>query len=410
MSKSLAVDWPVLLDQLEMGATIPDVALENGLVQWTLRRHALEAGMRAADHDGTHRGSKAGRVIPMLPTRFATEHAPPASGHGRRLDHEERVFIQIRRDDGWSLRRIALAIGVAASTVSRELRLRPLLMDGTYSARRAQAHADQQRARPRGSKLDSNLPLRAQVVNWINDKFSPQQIQHRLVEEFPDEETMRVSHETIYQALYVQGRGSLREELKVQKALRSGRTSRKPRSKLPVNFQSWITGYELSERPAEAEDRAVPGHWEGDLVIGANHKSALITLVERSTRFMLAKKLGYGYTASTVAKDLAGMMATVPAELRRTLTWDRGAEMAAHVEFTLVTGTKVYFCDPYSPWQRGSNENTNGLIRDFYPKGTDFREVSDEDIHEMQRLLNIRPRQTLGWKNPAEALVVALTT
>ena len=233
---------------------------------------------------------------------------------------------------------------------------------------------------------------------------------------YPDDEDMNVSHETIYQALYVQAKGALRHELTVEKALRSGRTGRRPQSKLPRHgARSWIgEDAKISDRPAEVADRAVPGHWEGDLVLGKANQTALITLVERTSRFVLIRRLPGRHDGITVADALVDMIKDLPVQLRRTMTWVRGSEMSEHATFTLATDTKVYFCDPYSPWQRGSNENTNGLIRDFFPKGTDFSQVTDDEIHYAQENLNTRIRKTLGWKTPTDILNtsigVALTT
>ena len=217
---------------------------------------------------------------------------------------------------------------------------------------------------------------------------------------FPDRAEMQVSHETIYQALYVQGRGALRHELTVVKALRSGRTGRVPRSKLPARSnRPWLDGARLVGRPAEVQDRAVPGHWEGGLVVGPEN-SGIVTLVERTPRYALLGRLPGMRDSATVTDVLARMIEDLPAVLTKTITWDQGSEMADHATFTIKTNCPVFFCDPHSPWQRGSNENTNGLIRDFYPKGTNFNEVTDADLAETQHLLNIRPRHTLGFHSP----------
>lgn len=252
------------------------------------------------------------------------------------------------------------------------------------------------------------------VAARLNLRFSPKQVAKDLEKAFPDRHDMRVSHETIYQALYVQGRGSLRQELKVNKALRSGRKQRIPRSDLPPrNGRPWLAGHMISDRPAEIEDRAVPGHWEGDLVIGAHHKTALISLVERHSRFVLIRRLPDQHDTKTVIDSLIEMAQSLPEDLRKTLTWDQGVEMTDHARFTIATAVQVYFCNPHSPWERGTNENTNGLIRDFFPKGTDFATITDEQVQQAQDLLNIRPRQTLDWLTPAEKLnnqiLVALT-
>jgi IS30 family transposase len=249
--------------------------------------------------------------------------------------------------------------------------------------------------------------------------WSPEQISHRLRIDFPDDESMRISHEAIYQSLYVQGRGALQRELVA--CLRTGRALRLPRQRSRRQAWAHVTPEVLiSERPAEAEDRAVPGHWEGDLLIGLE-RSAIGTLVERSTRFTLLVHLprepGYrhkgavkngpalaGYSATTMKDALAATITTLPEQLRRSLTWDRGKEMSAHAAFTVQTGLPVYFADPHSPWQRGTNENTNGLLRQYFPKGTDLARWSADDIAAVAHALNTRPRKTLGWKTPAEAL------
>lgn len=299
---------------------------------------------------------------------------------------------------------LARALGVDPSAVSREI-----ARNGgrdAYVALAAHERAVVCRARPRPGKLEGPSPLRRAVITHLNCKFSPEQVAGYLKTAYPDDEDMQCSHETIYQALYVQGKSALRHELTVEKALRSGRTNRKPKSKLPERRgnKSWIGEATIQTRPPEVADRAVPGHWEGDLVIGKLGRSALITLVERYSRYALIRRLPLRHDAPTVTDALTEMVADLPAELRQTLTWDQGSEMADHARFTMATSTRVYFCDPHSPWQRGTNENTNGLIRDFYPKGTDFTTVTDDDIAEMQRLLNIRPRKTLGWKNPSDTL------
>lgn len=303
------------------------------------------------------------------------------------------------------MRRIAAELGVNVSTVSREIRWHRVEHHGVfrYDAELAHYQALQRQFRLRRAKLDRPV-LRAQVVSRLNERFSPQQVAADLQVSFPDDPEMHVSHETIYQALYVQGRGALRQELAVVKALRSGRTGRLPASKLPPrNTRPWLDGARLSNRPAEVSDRAVPGHWEGDLVVGPGN-SGIVTLVERSTRYALLRRLPGRRDSATVIEVLQEMIADLPAELTKTITWDQGAEMAQHARFTVATGCQVFFCDPHSPWQRGSNENTNGLIRDIHPKGTNFNHVTDQELAETQRLLNIRPRQTLGWRTPASML------
>ncbi len=234
------------------------------------------------------------------------------------------------------------------------------------------------------------------------------QIAHWLRQEFPDQPEQWVSHETIYQAIYYQARGELRRELAHQVALRSGRGSRRPQSRgarAGRGKRPWVTDLHISTRPAEAEDRAVPGHWEGDLVIVARGSSAIITLVERTTRYVMLGALPDSRASEQVVGTLIDLMGRVPAELARTLTWDQGAEMAQHATFTLATDCRVFFCDPHSPWQRGSNENTNGLLRQYFPRSsTDFRTYTQADLDEVARQLNGRPRQTLNWHTPARAL------
>lgn len=316
----------------------------------------------------------------------------------QRLSFEDRAYIAAMSSQGCGPSEIALKVGVHRTTVAREL---ARCAEGAYDPRR-------RARRPKARKLEEGR-LRGHVASKLALLWSPRQISMRLREEFPDEEEMRVSHEAIYQALYVQGRGSLRQEVAVEQALRSGRKRRAPRSRLPARARgrSWVEGCGISERPPEAADRAVPGHWEGDLVVGGDMASCLVTLVERRTRFLVARRL-MAHDTKTVVDLLVEMCAEVPGAVRdgllSTLTWDQGCELADAARFTLETGVKVYFCDPHSPWQKGTNENTNGLVRQYFPKGTRFSEVSDEDVRAMQDQLNGRPRETLGWKTPAEAL------
>lgn len=387
------------------GQTLETVEARLGLGVGAVSRWARLAGMKIK------RGAPGGPERPILLRQIG---AP--AGQGRRLSLVDRVRIQTERDRGASIRQIARTIDAAASTISREL-ARALSYRGQtrYDALVAEQVATDRRARHRPARLDENLELRRVVVGHLNDKLSPEQVVGRLTKDFPDQEEMRVSHETIYQALYVQGKGALRHELTVTKALRSGRTSRKPVSKLPARSnRPWLDGARLADRPKTVEDRAVPGAWEGDLVVGPGN-SGLVTLVERSSRFALIGRLPGARDSETVIDVLTRLAGQIPEALMTSLTWDQGQEMARHAEFTIATGCPVFFCDPHSPWQRGSNENLNGLIRDFYPKGTDFNAVIDADIAEMQRLLNKRPRKTLDFATPAETLdefirSVALTT
>jgi IS30 family transposase len=322
---------------------------------------------------------------------------------GGRLTYEEREEIARRHDGGDGIRQIARAIGRDPSTVSRELRRNITPSPRRYRpfAAHIQARARARRDRPR--KLVKGSPVRAEVAALLRQDYSPGQIAGRLKRGHPGDKAMQVSHETIYQALFVQGKGSLRAE--VAAAVRCGRARRRRPRTGNHTGQARIAGIiSISERPAEAEDRAVPGHWEGDLIIGKNGKSAVITLAERASRFALIIALPDGRTADKVADALADRILALPAALRRTLTWDRGSEMAAHVGFTLATDVKVYFADPHAPWQRGTNENTNGLIRYYLPKGTDLSIHSQADLDAIADKLNTRPRRTLGYRTPAEAL------
>ena len=259
----------------------------------------------------------------------------------------------------------------------------------------------QGRAAPNPTKLASNPALCTRVVEDLEHLWSPQQIATRLKEEFGDDVSMRISHETIYKTLYVQGRGELRREL--ARCLRSGRAKRVPQGRLERRgrIPDMVM---ISERPAEADDRAVPGHWEGDLLMGKANKSAIGTLVERSTRYVMLFGLPRGLTADQVRLAMTKIIQELPTSLRRSLTWDQGREMAEHVRLSIDTGIAIYFCDPHSPWQRGSNENTNGLLRQFFPKGESLAKVTEGDLQKAADLLNGRPRETLGWRTPAEKL------
>jgi IS30 family transposase len=319
-------------------------------------------------------------------------------------------LIGIRIREKRSHSRIARELGVHRSTVKREVDAGSV--EGRYRCKIAQRRAEERRRRPKPFKIRPGTPLWEELKTRLNDRQSPEQIAGRLRREFAgrdDMDDMRVSHETIYQALYVQGAGALRHELTVEKALRSGRTSRRPRSKLPARGnRSWIGEARITARPAEADDRAVAGHWEGDLIIGGDLRSALITLFERTTRFSLISRLDVHDTA-TVTERLTQMTARLPTALWRSLTWDQGVEMADHARFTIATNCPVFFCDPHSPWQRPTNENGNGLIREFFPKGTDFTQITDAAITEAERLLNSRPRKVLEFATPAEKLHQLLT-
>jgi IS30 family transposase len=331
------------------------------------------------------------------------------------LSLAEREEIALGLARGESYRRIAARLGRAPSTVSREVATHSLhrhaVMFGRpemgYKATCAHGSALVRRPRPRRAKLARRGRLRRLVLARLRQRWSPQQIAGWLRVQFSDRPEMWVSHETIYQAIYVQARGNLRAELALQKALRSGRVRRRPRPEAAGAVRShrpWL-GWHISARPAEAADRAVPGHWEGDLVIGRDGQSAIATLVERATRFLILVGLPGGRVSEHVVAQLSAAMRTLPAQLRRSLAWDQGAEMARHADFTVATDCPVYFCDPHSPWQRGSNENTNGLLRQYYPKGvTDFRAITQRQLNVVAAELNGRPRQTLGWHTPAEKL------
>jgi IS30 family transposase len=379
-------------------------------------------------------------------------HAIDQSGSAVR-SFAEREEIAILRAQGVGVRQIARRLGRDPATISRELRRNAATRGGRldYRASTAQWHADRRAGRPKLAKLAANDALRQYVqdrlagrvtapdgaavpgpeVRWIGRRhgrrtdrrwarsWSPEQIANRLRVDFPDDGSMRISHEAIYQALYVQGRGALRRELTA--CLRTGRALRVPGARTRGRGKKFVTPEILiSERPAEAADRAVPGHWEGDLILGLG-SSAIGTLVERTTRFTMLLHLprmdGHGdeprikngpalagHGAQAVRDAIATSIATLPEQLRRSLTWDQGAEMAQHAQLRIDTGLQVFFCDPHSPWQRGTNENTNGLLRQYFPKGTDLSSHSAGDLAAVAAALNSRPRKTLGWKTPAEAL------
>ena len=290
------------------------------------------------------------------------------------------------------------------STISREV-----ATNGgrrRYRACPADKAAVRRARRPKRSKLASCDRLRAVVEAKLELRWSPAQISGWLVEEFADDPEMRVSRETIYLSLFVQSRGALRKEL--TRYLRSGHMTRRPRGHTVMNGQGQLRAtLNIRERPAEADDRAVPGQWEGDLLMG-KRMHAMATLVERKTRFVMLIALPNGHAADVVADALAAKIAELPDQLRRSLTWDQGKEMAAHAQFSVKTGVPVYFCDPRSPWQRGSNENTNGLLRQYIPKRTEIAHFTQADLDDVAAELNGRPRQTLGWRSPSQALDEAL--
>jgi len=386
----------------------------------------------------------------MPPSHFLRSSKPLS---GRYLSFAEREEIAILRVQEHGVCAIARKLGRAPSTISRELRRNAATRCGglEYRATTAQWHADRSLRRPKAAKLARNEALRRYVqdrlsgavtapdgvkimgpkVTWKARRsgrrqhrkwamaWSPEQIARRLPFDFPADDSMRISHEAIYQALYVQGRGALRRELTA--CLRTGRALRMPRARLHGKGKSFVAPeIMISERPAEIADRAVPGHWEGDLILGLG-SSAIGTLVERMTRFTillhLPRMAAYGdlarikngpalagHGAAAVRDAITRTITTLPEQIRQSLTWDQGAEMAQHADLRIDTGLQVYFCDPRSPWQRGTNENTNGLLRQYFPKGTDLSAHSADDIAAVAMTLNSRPRKALGWKTPAEAL------
>lgn len=334
---------------------------------------------------------------------------------GSRLSVQERHVIERGLRAGWTQGQIAEVLGRSPATISREVRRgggpvssrpgpRGPGRPRRYLAERAQTMATDRARRPKPHKLIGAL---AAVVSALLElDWSPQQIAACLPILFPDDEAMRVSHETIYQSLFVQTRGELRRELAAH--LRTGRDSRKRQGRTTVRPGRIKGMMPISARPAEADDRAVPGHWEGDLLMGAVGKGAIITLVERRSRFVLLAPLQTNGTAADTREQLTALIGRLPLELRKSLAWDQGKEMAQHAQFTIETGLPVYFCDPHSPWQRGSNENTNGLLRQYWPKGSDLRHVTQDQCDAIALRLNTRPRQTLNWQTPAQALDEAL--
>ena len=314
----------------------------------------------------------------------------------------ERCRLEELLESGCSPGRAAGVLGRHRHTISREIR-RGATASG-YRARVGQDVADANVKRPTARKLDANPALLAEVVQRLELRHSPEQIAGRLREDFPDDPEMWVSHETIYQAMYVQPRGELARQVKT--ALRTGRTQRKSHGRNMIadrdRFKSGMIG--ISERPAEADDRAIPGHWEGDLILGANNASAIGVLVERTTGFVMLLHLPDDHTAATVAAAMTAKIPQIPEVLRRSLTWDQGSEMALHTKITEATGLPIYFCDPHSPWQRGTSENTNGLLRQYFPKGTDLSFHGPGILDNVAAELNARPRKRFGWRTPAEEL------
>jgi IS30 family transposase len=319
------------------------------------------------------------------------------AGLALRLDEREEISRGLAA--GRSIRQIACGLSRAPSTVSREIR-RNGGSQG-YRANRADQRAWDRALRPKACRLARQAPLRWRVAQKLAQQWSPEQIAGWLKRQYPTDPDMQLSHETIYRSLFVQTRGVLKKELMAH--LRTKRQLRQAKGGVTRSSLGQIVDtVSIRERPAEAEDRAVPGHWEGDLLCGSNH-SYMVTLVERASRFAMLLKVPSSDTATVVAA-LTKHIGRLPAELRRSLTWDRGKEMAAHKAFTVATDVQVYFCDPRSPWQRGSNENTNGLLRQYFPKGTDLSSFSQAHLNKIALRLNQRPRKTLGFESPANRL------
>ena len=391
---------------------------------WVVRQFwdHIRSGMSAAEaglavgvsvHTGRAWFADAGGVRPKFPDEGPRKRP--------RLTQDERVEIEVGFKTQESIRSIAGRLGRAPSTILREIernafcygRYRQRHRFGApkkggrdakprYSATGAQARAQDRARRPKPGKLAGNEKLRDEVQNRLTDEHSPEQIARRLRLDFPDEPEMWVSPETIYQSIYVQGRGNLRRELHT--CLRTGRALRKPQRRADSRRGRIPDMLNISQRPAEVADRAVPGHWEGDLIMGAQSNSAIGTLVERTTRFTMLLHLPDDHGALAVQDAIVAKMAQLPAILRKTLTWDQGREMANHIAIAEAAQLDIYFCDPHSPWQRGSNENTNGLLRQYFAKGTDLSIFPADYLDYVATKLNTRPRKTLGWKTPAEAL------
>ena len=317
---------------------------------------------------------------------------------------EEREIISRELVRRASFRSIGRLLGRDFSGIAREVNRNG--GPAGYRAVAAQARCDALRARPKERKLEASRELHDAVNQGLAAKWSPEQIAHRLRKDHPGDPELRVSHETIYECLYLQARGELRTQLKL--ALRSGRTRRVNHSRATVTRGKIKDMVNISQRPKEAADRAVPGFWEGDLIIGKRGASQIATLVERTTRYTMLVRIPYDRRAERVAQLLAAKMQTLPDVLKGSITWDQGKELAAHADFTIRTGMPVYFCDPHSPWQRGTNENTNGLLRQYFPKGTDLSLHTQADLDKVAAELNGRPRETLKWMNPLEALTEIL--
>ena len=435
---------PIALQHIANGASASAVGRELGIPQPTVSRWARQAGLKiqhqshcpkvsmmdkhrviyemliAGTYSVAQIAAQAGVCTSTvynqrasLTTMNTRSRITPGDvsrvGTGRRLGLAERLVIADCLRAGHSHRRIAQIVCRSQSTVSREIARNSV--DGIYDAYQADQASRGRLARPKPRKLDDNRFLRAQVVGLLNRGASPRQASDRLAALWGDNTSMTISHESIYQALYVQGVGSLRKELVFEKSCRTTRPGRKPRSLLAgvpkPRGKRWTHDANISLRPAEANDRAVPGHWEGDLIIGADGTSALATLVERRSRFVLLGRLGTDHTAASVNEVMVRMIRRLKESMdttMSTLTWDQGVEFAKHTEFSVAENIQVFFADPHSPWQRGSNERMNRDIRFYFPKGTNFTDVTDQEVDEAEALLNNRPRVVLDGLTPREVI------
>ena len=367
--------------RLQAGQLVREVAAGVGVTKRTIQRFIVKSG--------------------GMPPRW-TDRSP------RHLSLPEREEISLGLVEGVSFRVIAARLGRHPSTVSREVNANG--GSARYRACRADQRACRLARRPKSTVFEHRPELAEYVTEKLGTRWSPQQISASLIEEFPHDQEMRVSHETIYQTLFVQTRGGLRKDL--AKQLRSGRTQRRPqRRAAKSDGRGCIPNMiNISERPAEIEDRAIPGHWEGDLIVGAYNRTAIVTLVERFTRFVLLCALPNGHTTLEVTEAIRKQIQTLPTQLTRSITWDQGSEMASHQTFTIATGIPIYFCDPHSPWQRGTNENTNGLLRQYFPKSTNLSIHTQADLDNVAAELNQRPRQTLKWMTPSRKLAELVAT
>ena len=340
-----------------------------------------------------------------IPVQVIPQHRIDQRIHTKFLSIEEREIIADMKNQGHSIRAIARRLGRSPGTISKEL-TRHADDFGLYMPQHAQRMSVLKRFRPKQRKIDANPALGEAIWQMLGQRMSPEQIAGRLRKLHPDDQTMWVCTETIYQALFVQAKGELKQHIKA--CLRQGRAVRKPRRPKQSRQRFHDPMVMISDRPATVEDRAVPGHWEGDLIMGAGNKTAIGTLVERSTRYVMLLHLPNGHDALQVRDGLVAAIGGLPEQVRGSVTWDQGSEMAGHRWFSVATGCPVYFCDPGSPWQRGSNENTNGLLRQYFPKGTDLGVYTAADLEFVAAQLNSRPRKTLGFDTPAERMAQLL--